>query len=81
MSNRLAITILIGGIVASVLFGIGATAVLSIPQLASNAAILLPAVIVLSFLIAPIFSWALAPTMRARYVRQEARRDSRSVDT
>jgi hypothetical protein len=53
MSTRLSIAMLMGGLAATVLFGVGATIVLSVPSLAEHAQILLPIVICLSFGLRP----------------------------
>ena len=75
MSTRFSISLLLSMMVSAVLFGIGATTVLSIPSLSEHAPVLLPIVIVLSLVFAPIFSWVIAPKLRAKYSRQvEARR-------
>ena len=75
MSTRFSISLLLSMMVSAVLFGIGAIAILSIPSLSEHAPILLPIVIVLSFVFAPIFSWVIAPKLRAKYSRKaEARR-------
>ena len=49
MSTRFSISLLLSMMVSAVLFGIGATIVLSIPSLSEHAPILLPIVILLSF--------------------------------
>lgn len=66
MSNRLAISLVISMMVNAVLFGIGAVAVLSMPNLAKHASSLLPIVITASFLVAPFIAWRIAPQMRAK---------------
>ena len=66
MSTRLAITLLLTLIVNAVVFGIGATVVLSVESLSSQAASLLPALIVASFAVSPLISWEIAPLLRAR---------------
>ena len=71
MSTRFSIALLLCGLVSSVLFGVGATTVLSIPSLSAHAALLLPIVIVASFILAPVICWSLAPMLRAQYSRQE----------
>lgn len=83
MTNRISISLLISMMVAAVLFGIGATTVLSVPFLSQNAMVLLPVVIVASFVLAPFLSWLLAPTLRAKYSRQvEAnRRNTEATET
>jgi hypothetical protein len=67
MSTRASISILILSMVNAVLFGIGAIIVLSIPALNANANILLPVIIMASFVISPFISWTLAPRLRARW--------------
>ncbi len=71
MSTRFSISLLLNMMVSAVLFGIGATTVLSIPGLSEHAPVLLPIVIVLSLIFAPIFSWVIAPKLRAKYSREE----------
>ena len=71
MSTRLAIALLLCGLVSSVLFGIGATTILSIPSLSAHASLLLPIVIAASFILAPVICWAIAPMLRAQYSRQQ----------
>lgn len=70
MSIRMSISLLLSMMVASVLFGIGATAVLSISSLSKYATLLLPLVIVASFALAPVISWMIAPMLRAKYSRR-----------
>jgi hypothetical protein len=67
MSVRIFITILVTLMTSSVVFGIGAVAVLAVPMLNDNAKVLLPIVIVASFVIGPIIAWYIAPRLRARY--------------
>lgn len=75
MSRRWMITAVIYMMVNAVLFGIGATAVLSIPALAEQASTLIWVVTFLSFALALPISYVLAPRLRARYQRrQELRR-------
>ncbi len=77
MSRRWMITAVIYMVVNAVLFGIGATAVLSIPALAEHASTLIWLVTSLSFLFALPIAYVLAPRLRARYQRrQELRRHS-----
>lgn len=71
MSNRFAIALLISMVVNAVLFGIGAITVLSYPPLVPYAPVLLPAIVVFSFLAAPFFAWVIAPRLRARAQRRE----------
>jgi hypothetical protein len=70
MQARTMITVLVSMMVAGVLFGAGATAILSIESLSQHASVLLPAVVILSLLAAPVISWLIAPTMRAAYSRR-----------
>lgn len=67
MSIRASIATLVSMMVNAVVFGIGAIAVLSIPQLSANAAYLLPIVVVMSFLISPFIAWQIAPMLRSRW--------------
>lgn len=66
MSTRLAIALLCFLMVNAVLFGAGLVTVVSIPALASQAATLLPVVVVASLLVAAPLSWIIAPYLRAR---------------
>jgi hypothetical protein len=71
------ITAVIYMMVNAVLFGIGVTAVLSIPTLAEQASTLIWVVTVVSFLLALPIAYVLAPRLRARYQRrQELRRNA-----
>jgi hypothetical protein len=73
MSIRASIATLISMMVNAVVFGVGAIAVLSIPQLSANAAYLLPIVVVTSFLISPFIAWQIAPMLRSRRQRAHPR--------
>jgi hypothetical protein len=75
MSVRIFITILVTLMTSSVVFGIGAVAVLSVPMLNDNAKVLLPIVIVASFVIGPIIAWYIAPRLRARYWKPRYKAD------
>ncbi len=77
MSTRLSIALLLCGLVSSVLFGVGAATVLSIPSLSAHASMLLPTVVVASLILAPIICWVIAPTLRAQYIRREVARGLR----
>ena len=57
MAARIYITILLSLMTCSVLFGIGAVAVLSVPALSEQAKFLLPVVIAASFVIGPVIAW------------------------
>ncbi|MDN2580186.1 hypothetical protein [Aquibium sp. ELW1220] len=52
--------------VNAMLFGLGAVTVLSIPALADQAMILIPAVVVASFVLAPVIGSMIASRMRVR---------------
>ena len=67
MRARIYITILLSLMTCSVIFGIGAVAVLSVPALSEQAKFLLPIVIAASFVLGPIIAWFMAPRLRARY--------------
>lgn len=67
MSTRFSIAILVFMMVSAVLFGVGITAIMSIPYLAANAMTLLPIMIAISFLLAAPVSWVIAPRLRARF--------------
>ena len=75
MSVRIFITILVTLMTGSVVFGIGAVAVLAVPMLNDNAKVLLPIVIVASFVIGPIIAWYIAPRLRARYWKPRHKAD------
>lgn len=70
MSTRFRISMVIYGMVNAVLFGTGAIAVLSLPSLQEFWKILIPIVVVLSFVLAAPIAWLIAPRLRARYWRQ-----------
>jgi uncharacterized membrane protein YciS (DUF1049 family) len=67
MGARIYITILLSLMTCSVLFGVGAVTVLSVPALDEQAKFLLPIVIAASFVLGPIIAWFMAPRLRARY--------------
>ncbi len=66
MSTNAWLIVICAMMVNAVLFGTGAILVLSIPALAAEAAYLLPAVIVTSFVAAPFAAALIAPRMRFR---------------
>jgi hypothetical protein len=70
MSTRFRISMLIYGMVNALLFGTGAIAVLSFPSLQDYWRILIPVVVVLSFVLAVPIAWFVAPRLRARYWRE-----------
>lgn len=67
--RRMNLTALISPIAASVLFGVGAVAALTIPALRTHLAMSLATVIVLSVPLGVLTGWLLAPRMRAKYPR------------
>lgn len=69
MSTRAYIAGLIGLMVNGLIFGFGVIAILSVPALSSNAAVLIPALVAIAFIGAPLISWYIAPRLRARYWR------------
>jgi hypothetical protein len=69
MSKRFSIALLLSGMVGSVLFGAGVVTVLLVPSLSDQAPVLLPVVVALSLVIAPVISWAIAPMLRAKHSR------------
>ena len=69
MSTRTYISAVVALMVSAVIFGAGATAVLSIPQLNAYAAYLLPVVIAVAFIVSPFISWRIAPMLRSRWQR------------
>ena len=70
MSTRAYIAVLVGMMVNAVLFGIGATAVLTIPAFQDNLFFWMPVVVVASFLISPLIAWKIAPMLRSRWQRR-----------
>ena len=66
MTTTIRLAILIYAMVQGVLFGVPTILVLSIPALAANAAYYLPAIIVVSFLIAEPVALIMAPWLKAR---------------
>lgn len=80
MSTRAWIAGLIALMINAVFFGAGVIAVLSIPALADNAAILIPAVIVAAFVLTPGIAWVIAPRLRARYWAAKGMRPRAAFD-
>jgi len=70
MSTKVAIAALIYSMVNAVLFGTGLIIVLTVPALSAHAIALVPAVVVVSLVLAVPVSWIVAPRLRARYWRQ-----------
>ena len=73
MSIRTYIAFLVSMMVNAVVFGVGAIAVLTIPQLEADAWFWLPLVVAVSFIVSPIIAWQIAPMLRSRWQRQHAR--------
>lgn len=73
MSIRAWISVLVSMMVNAVVFGVGAIAVLAIPQLNADAWFWLPLVIAASFLISPFIAWQIAPMLRSRWQREHSR--------
>lgn len=69
MSTRTYIAGLVGLMVNALIFGFGVVAILSIPALSAQAAILIPVLAGIAILGALLISWYIAPRLRARYWR------------
>lgn len=67
MSTKVAIAALIYSMVNAVLFGTGLIIVFTVPALSAHAIALVPAVVVVSLVLAIPVSWIVAPRLRARY--------------
>jgi hypothetical protein len=67
MSTRLSIAILVYMMASAVLFGIGITAIMSIPYFAANAIALTPIMVVTSLFLAMPIAWFIAPRLRSRF--------------
>jgi hypothetical protein len=72
MSTRFNIATLVFMLTSTVLFGFGLLAVLLVPGLANHERVLIPAVVVISFIFAPLIAWVIAPRLKARYFRNRA---------
>jgi hypothetical protein len=72
MSIRLQISILVYVMVQAVLFGVGTVLVLATP-LSAVAMNLMPWVVAVSALLSAPVAWIIAPHLRARFQRQNAR--------
>ncbi len=73
MKTQSGISLVIYGMVNAVLFGVGTITVLSIPSLQEQWKILIPIIVVASFVLAVPIARMIAPRLRARYWRD--RRD------
>lgn len=60
------ITIFVSMMVNAVVFGAGAVAILTVPALDEQAKYLLPAWIVVTFLVSPVIARFMAPSLRLR---------------
>ena len=60
------ITIFVSMMVNAVVFGAGAIAILTVPTLNEHAKYLLPAWIVVTFLVSPVIARFMAPSLRLR---------------
>ena len=72
MKLRAYIAILVAMMANAVLFGVGIIAVTAVPYLSENASTLIPAVVIASFVIAPVIGWYIAPMLRSRWQRMQA---------
>ncbi len=64
----------------AVLFGVGIVTVLTVPVFSAQAVYAIPAVVVLSSLLAAPVAWFLAPRLRARYWRHRKMIAPHNVD-
>ena len=71
--------IMSGMMINAVLFGAGAVTVLSIPALAEHAKYLMPAVVILSFALAPFLSIPIARRMRLKNWGRRAWREGDAI--
>ena len=76
MRVRTLLTIAIAFAIFPVLFTMGAWPILGIDALEQYAAYLLPAVIVIALIFAPVLGWYIAPRMRLKYWRKHGRKHS-----
>lgn len=67
------LTVIASMMVNAVVFGVGAIAILSIPAIGQYVKFLLPAWIVMSFVVTPFIAFKIAPRMRLRYWRDRDR--------
>ena len=67
--NRLRIAVLIYSMTNAVLFGAGIVTVLNVSTLRANASVWIPAVVVVSLILAAPLAWFIAPRLQARYDR------------
>lgn len=75
MSTRTYIAALVSMMINAVIFGVGATVVLSTPNLAADASYWLPLIVIVSFVVSPFIGWAMAPRLRARWQRRQAEKE------
>jgi len=74
MSTQLRLSLLLYGMVNAVLFGAGTITILSFPSLQEQWKLLIPLVVVASFVLAAPIAWLLAPRLRARSWRDPGKR-------
>jgi hypothetical protein len=72
MDTRTRLSWLIFGMTNAVLFGMGLVPVLTIRSWSEHAALLIPLVVLASFVLAFPIAWWLVPWMRARYERRRS---------
>ena len=68
---RLRVATLIFAMVNAALFGAGTVTVLSVPALAQQAFLWVPAVVAMSFALSPPIAWLIAPSMMQRFLKAE----------
>ncbi|MCA0255596.1 MAG: hypothetical protein LCH47_03230 [Proteobacteria bacterium] len=69
MNTNMFIAVMVGVLVNAVVFGLGAVAILAIPEMAADAKYLLPGWIIFTFLISPFITLNIFPRLRLRYWR------------
>lgn len=78
--TRLWISAMIYPMANAVMFGAGATLVLTVPYLRENAVWALPAVIVLALILAAPVAYVLAPRLRLRYWQKREEHEAEGFD-
>lgn len=71
MKTRLWIAVLLYPVVNAVLFGLGVISLLSFKSLADHLTILMPSMVVISFILAAPIAWFVAPRLRLRSRRAD----------
>ncbi len=72
VDTRTRLSWLVFGMTNAVLFGAGLVPVLTVRSWSDHAAILIPLVVIASFVLAFPVAWRLVPWMRARYERRQS---------